>query len=63
MVKQKKYDLRIDMKNKDQYTEIKDIKWLSEEESYLKVRDYDLKKEKYYKEFLISLKIIMNMLS
>lgn len=46
-----KYDLRIDMKNKDQYTEIKDIKWLSEEESYLKVRDYDLKKKNIIKEF------------
>lgn len=38
-------DLKINMENKDQYTEIKDIQWLSEEECYQKIRDYDLKKK------------------
>ena len=46
-----KYDLKIDMKNKDQYTEIKDIKWLSELEAYDKIRDYDVKKKKIIKDF------------
>lgn len=34
-------DLKIDMENKDQYTEIKSIKWVSEEECYSKIRDYN----------------------
>lgn len=46
-----KYDLKIDMKNKDQYTEIKDIKWLGEVEAYDKIRDYDVKKKKIIKDF------------
>ena len=29
------------MKNKDQYTEIKSIEWLSEEECYSRIRDYN----------------------
>lgn len=45
------YDLKIDMKNKDQYTEIKDIKWLNEVEAYEKIRDYDVKKKKIIKDF------------
>jgi 8-oxo-dGTP pyrophosphatase MutT (NUDIX family) len=36
-----KCELVINMENKDQYTEIKDIKWVTEEECYHKIRDYD----------------------
>ena len=50
-VANEKYDLKIDMKNKDQYTEIKDIKWLSEVEAYDKIRDYDVIKKKIIKDF------------
>ena len=32
------------MDNKDQYTEIKNIEWLNEENSCSKIRDYDTKK-------------------
>ena len=39
------------MKNKDQYTEIKDIKWLNEQEAIDKIRDYDVKKKKIIKDF------------
>jgi len=34
-------NLVINKENKDQYTEIKDIKWCSEEECLKKIRDYD----------------------
>jgi len=44
-------DLYIDKNNKDQYTEIKDIKWLTEEECYQKIRDYDNHKKKIIFEF------------
>ena len=37
-------ELSINMENKDQYTEVKNIEWLSEEECYERIRDYDLKK-------------------
>ena len=37
-------ELEINMKNKDQYTEIKNIEWVSEEESYNKIREYNLSK-------------------
>lgn len=37
-------ELEINMKNKDQYTEIKNIEWVSEEESYNKIREYNKKK-------------------
>ena len=33
--------LKVNMKNKDQYTEIKDIQWLTEKECYDKIRIYD----------------------
>lgn len=39
-------DLVIDKKNKDQYTEIKDIKWFSEQECLKNIRDYDKHKKK-----------------
>tara|TARA_B100000579_G_scaffold69999_1_gene53013 strand:- start:632 stop:1459 length:828 start_codon:yes stop_codon:yes gene_type:complete len=38
--------LEVNMENKDQYTEIKNIQWLTEEECYLKIRDYDSNKRK-----------------
>ena len=34
------------MENRDQYTEIKNIQWLTEEECYLKIRNYDPNKRK-----------------
>tara|TARA_B100000214_G_scaffold366862_1_gene336346 strand:- start:21 stop:851 length:831 start_codon:yes stop_codon:yes gene_type:complete len=40
----KQCDLKINMDNKDQYTEIKDIKWCSKKECIEKVRDYDTSK-------------------
>jgi len=43
--------LVINHENKEQYTEIKDIKWLSEEECYEKIRDYDDHKRKIVKDF------------
>ena len=33
--------LKVNMENKDQYTEIKDIQWLTEKECYDKIRIYD----------------------
>tara|TARA_B100000214_G_C23912158_1_gene601852 strand:+ start:424 stop:1257 length:834 start_codon:yes stop_codon:yes gene_type:complete len=44
-------DLVINKENKDQYTEIKDIKWCSEEESLEKIRDYDVNKKKVITNF------------
>ena len=38
--------LEVDMKNKDQYTEIKNIDWLTEKECYEKIREYDNTKKK-----------------
>ena len=37
-------DLRIDKNNKEQYTEVKHILWLTEEECYQKIRDHDTNK-------------------
>lgn len=37
-------ELYIDEKNKDQYTEVKTIQWLTEKQCYDKIRDYDTKK-------------------
>ena len=37
-------ELYIDEKNKDQYTEVKTIQWLTETQCYDKIRDYDTKK-------------------
>ena len=39
------------MTNKDQYTEIRDITWLSEEECYQKIRNYDNNKKKIISDF------------
>lgn len=36
-----KCELKVDMENKDQYTEIKDISWLSEKECCERIREYD----------------------
>ena len=44
-------ELKIDPENKDQYTEIKDISWLTETESYEKIRDYDGNKKKIIETF------------
>ena len=43
--------LKINMDNKEQYTEIKDIQWLNEENSQSKIRDYDTKKKKIINNF------------
>jgi len=40
----KKCDLMVDKNNKDQYTEIKDLKWCSETECLEKIRNYDINK-------------------
>ncbi len=53
-----KIELCIDQTNKNQYTEIKDISWLSEEECYEKIRDYDLHKKKIVKTFFLLYKSI-----
>lgn len=39
-------DLKIDMTNRNQYTEIKNIKWLNEAGSHEHIRDYDIEKNK-----------------
>ena len=39
-------NLEVNMENRDQYTEIKNIQWLTEEECYQKIRNYDLNKKK-----------------
>ena len=39
-------DLYIDKKNKDQYTEVKTIQWLTEKQCYDKIREYDTNKRK-----------------
>ena len=48
------------MKNKDQYTEIKDIKWLNEEECYSKIRGYDAHKKSVICKFFNFLKVYSN---
>ena len=47
----KKIDLVIDQNNKDQYTEIKNIKWLDEKECYEKIRPYNKTKKKIIQTF------------
>ena len=39
-------NLEVNMENRDQYTEIKNIQWLTEEECYQKIRHYDSNKKK-----------------
>jgi len=46
-----KIELVIDQTNKDQYTEIKNIKWLNEEECYENIRPYNEVKKKIVKNF------------
>ena len=43
--------LFINHENKEQYTEIKDIQWLTEDECYEKIRDYDDHKKKIVRDF------------
>ena len=50
-------ELEVNMENKDQYTEIKDIRWLNEEECYSKIRDYDLHKKSVIEKFFNFLKV------
>ena len=38
--------LEVNMENRDQYTEVKDIQWLTEKECYQKIRNYDKNKRK-----------------
>ena len=49
------YPLKINDENKDQYTEIKNIKWLTEEECIQHIRDHDISKIKLIKELFIFL--------
>ena len=44
-------ELKINMENRDQYTEIKNIKWLTEEECYQHIRHYDENKKKIIQTF------------
>ena len=44
------YPLIINDENKDQYTEIKNIKWLTEEECIQHIRDHDKTKIKLIKD-------------
>lgn len=44
-------DLKIDLENKEQYTEVKNIAWLTEEECYEKIRDYNDVKKKVIQDF------------
>ena len=44
-------ELMIDLENKEQYTEIKNISWVTESESYEKIRDYDNHKKKVIHSF------------
>ena len=52
--------LEVNMENKDQYTEIKDIKWLNEEECYSKIREYDTHKKSVIGKFFNFLKVYSN---
>ena len=49
-------DLSINMDNKEQYTEIKDIKWFNEEECLFHIRDYNVSKKKVVQKFFKFLK-------
>jgi len=53
-------ELYIDMNNKDQYTEIKDILLLTETESLDKIRDYNVEKVRVVKRFFSFLKTYNN---
>lgn len=53
-------DLKIDLTNKDQYTEIKRIEWLNESECYTRIRDYDDHKRKVVSELFDFLKTYEN---
>ena len=46
-----KIELMIDLENKEQYTEIKNISWVTEREAYEKIRDYDDHKKKVIHSF------------
>jgi ADP-ribose pyrophosphatase YjhB (NUDIX family) len=48
---EKEIELKIDMKNKNQYTEVKNIAWLSKKECYEKIRNYDKNKKKIIHDF------------
>ena len=48
---EEKLELNIDLENKEQYTEIKNISWLTERECYEKIRDYDEHKRKVVHSF------------
>ena len=48
---EERMELNIDLKNKEQYTEIKDISWLTERECYEKIRGYDENKKKVIHSF------------
>ncbi len=50
------YNLKIDQLNKDQYTEIKDIQWLTEEECLQLIRDHDITKRDLIKKLFTFLK-------
>lgn len=53
-------ELNIDMENKDQYTEIKDIQWYNEEECYQRLREYHKNKRGVIESFFKFLKTHKN---
>ena len=48
---EKEIELKIDMKNKNQYTEVKNNAWLTKKECYEKIRNYDKNKKKIIHDF------------
>ena len=53
-------ELGIDKNNKEQYTEIKDIKWFNEKECLFHIRDYNISKKKVVQKFFHFLKTYEN---
>ena len=50
-------ELKINMLNKDQYTEVKSISWLNQEECNTSIRGYDSNKKKVVNEFFDFIKM------
>ena len=51
-------DLKINKNNREQFTEVKNISWLTEEECIHKIRDHDISKKKVIKKFFNYLKMV-----
>ena len=50
-------ELKINMMNKDQYTEVKSISWLNHEECNTHIRNYDSHKKKVVNQFFDFIKM------